>query len=92
MIVRILGEGQLEVDDGVLDHLNILDSAVESAVTADDEAAFSQALAALLDALRENGRPLPDDSLVASDAVVPGTDSSLAEVRVLLGDEGLIPG
>lgn len=92
MIIRILGEGQLEVDDSQLDRLNELDAAVEQAVESSDEPAFQQALEALLASLRESGTPLSDDSLVPSDAVVPGSDSTLSEVRDLLGDEGLIPG
>ncbi len=92
MIVRILGEGQLEVDDARLDDLNELDAAVEQAVESGDEAAFGQALEALLAAVRAHGTPLSDDSLVPSDAVVPSSDSALADVRELLGDDGLIPG
>ena len=38
MIVRILGEGQLEVADDQLETLNELDRAVESAVESGDEA------------------------------------------------------
>jgi hypothetical protein len=92
MIVRILGEGQLELADDVLDHLNSLDSAVEAAVESGDEEAFQPALATLLDAVREHGRPLPDDALQPSDAILPASDIPLAEIRELLGDEGLIPG
>jgi hypothetical protein len=92
MIVRVLGEGQLEVGDDVLAHLNTLDDAVESAVEAGDENAFREALDRLLAAVREHGQPLPDESLLPSDAVLPSSDVSLAEVRQLLGDEGLIPG
>jgi hypothetical protein len=92
MIVRILGEGQLELADDVLDHLNTLDSAVEAAVESDDETAFRSALTTLLDAVREHGQSLPDDALLPSDAILPASDIPLAEVRQLLGDEGLIPG
>jgi hypothetical protein len=92
MIVRVLGEGQLELEDGALDHLNSLDAAVEASVESGDEAGFRTALGTLLDAVREHGRPLPDDSLLPSDAILPAPDVSLAEVRQLLGDEGLIPG
>ena len=46
MIVRILGEGQLEVADDQLDALNELDSAVESAVEAGDEAGVQRRAAA----------------------------------------------
>ena len=54
MIVRILGEGQLEVADDQLESLNELDRTVESAVEAGDEAAFTTALAALLDGVRRS--------------------------------------
>ena len=57
VIVRILGEGQLEVADDQLDALNELDRAVEAAVEAGDEAAFASALAALLDGVRRAGHP-----------------------------------
>ena len=92
MIVRVLGEGQLEVGDDVLDQLNVLDDAVEAAVESGDEAAFREALDGLLQAVRAHGRPLPDDAIVPSDAILPAPDVPLAQVRDLLGDEGLIPG
>jgi hypothetical protein len=49
-------------------------------------------LTALLARVREVGKPLPDEEIVPSELVLPSSDASLAEVRELLGDEGLIPG
>ena len=92
MIVRILGEGQLEVPDEQLDALNALDSAVEDAVNEGDEGAFSAALGALLDGVRDSGTPLADDSLEDSDLILPPADATIDEVRDLLSDDGLIPG
>ena len=92
MIVRILGEGQWEVDDEQLTSLNGLDEQVEAAVEAGDEETFSSTLAALLDAVRKGGSVLPDDSLEDSDLILPPADATLAEVRELLNDDGLIPG
>jgi hypothetical protein len=92
VIVRILGEGQVDVPDGELDALNDLDDALQRAVDGGDEEGFIQSLAALLSRVRDIGRPLPDEEIVASDLVLPSADASLAEVRELLGDEGLIPG
>ena len=92
MIVRILGEGQVDVPDSQLDSLNSLDDAVQQAVDGGDDEAFTQSLAALLNRVREVGKALPDDEIVPSDLVLPSADASLAEVRELLGDEGLIPG
>jgi hypothetical protein len=94
MIIRILGQGQYEVDDAHADGLNQLDAALESAVDAGDEQRFRTALLDLLGRVREHGSPLPDDALVPSDAAVPGDDATLAEVKDLLvgSDEGFIPG
>jgi hypothetical protein len=92
VIVRILGEGQRRVDDAAVDGLNALDDKLVVAVEAGDDEAFRAALSALLDQVREAGAPLPDDEIVPSDLVLPTSDASLAEVRELLGDDGLIPG
>jgi hypothetical protein len=92
MIVRILGEGQLELPDTELDALNELDARVEEAVKSDDQDAFGPALAALLDGVRRAGQPLAEDSLEDSDLILPPADATIAEVRDLLSDDGLIPG
>ena len=94
MIVRVLGEGQYDVDDTHAELLNGLDSGLERAVEAGDETAFRAALAELLSQVRTIGERLPDDSLEPSDAALPDESSSLEEVRALLADSsgGLIPG
>lgn len=92
MIIRILGEGQFEVDDARIEELNELDRAVESAVETGNEAAFRAALTALVDGVRAAGSALPDDALVDSDLALPPADATLDEVRALLEDDGLIPG
>jgi hypothetical protein len=92
MIVRILGEGQLEVPDEEVDGLNALDDALQKALDTDDDDAFRTALHALLDRVRGVGQPLPADSLQPSELILPAPDAHVDEVRELLGDEGLIPG
>lgn len=92
MIVRILGEGQFELDDARLEGLNQLDEAVVAAVDSGDETGYSTALGDLLAAVRSEGRPVADDFIAPSDALLPSEDVSLGELRDLLGDEGLIPG
>ena len=92
MIVRILGEGQLEVADSALDELNELDGQLEAAVDRGDEAGFSAALAALLGRVREIGTPADPDTLAPSALILPQADATMAEVRGLLSDDGLIPG
>jgi len=91
VIVRILGEGQWDVEEAHLEVLNTLDGAVEAAVEADDDAAFSASLTALLDAVRTQGTRLEDDSLEDSDLILPPSDATVDEVRAMLSDEGLVP-
>ncbi len=92
MIVRILGEGQYDVDDSTLESLNVLDSAVESAVEAGDEPAFSTALDQLLAGVRKASTAHDPQSLDESDLILPPADATIDEVRELLADDGLIPG
>ena len=92
MIVRILGEGQLQVDDSASTELNSLDAALEKAVNSGDEAAFRAALVALLDRVRALGTPLAAETLEPSDSILPRADADLDEVRSMLTDEGYIPG
>ena len=91
MIVRIMGEGQWELDAAHLEQLNALDSAVERAVEAGDVMAFADGFAQLLDGVRTQGTRVPDDSLLDSDLILPPADATLEEVRALLTDEGLVP-
>jgi len=92
VIVRILGEGQLEVDDSAVTELNALDSQLEAATDRNDEAAFGAALEALLSRVRALGRPLEDATLEPSELILPQDGATMAEVRKLLTDDGLIPG
>jgi hypothetical protein len=92
VIVRILGEGQLEVPEEAVEELNELDADLEAAVEQGDEAAFQSALAALLARIREVGSPADPDTLEPSGLIVPQPDATMAEVHKLLSDEGLIPG
>ena len=92
MIVRILGQGQLEVPESASAQLNELDAAVEAAVDHNDEATFRPALRALLAKVEELGSPTDAADLRPSELIIPGPDASMDEVRKLLTDEGLIPG
>ncbi|MET8290735.1 hypothetical protein AB0M86_00060 [Streptomyces sp. NPDC051639] len=92
MIVRIMGEGQVRLDDGHLTELNKLDDELLAEVEGGDEAGFRRTLAALLDAVHRLGTPLPDDALEPSGLILPSPDATLAEVRDLLDGDGLIPG
>jgi len=91
MIVRVLGEGQFEVDDEVAKGLNDLDDQAERALEAGDESQLSELLVRMAEAVRTNGTRLPEEDLSPSEAIVPPEDLSLEEARRLFEDEGLIP-
>ena len=92
MIVRILGEGQLHVDDSALAELNELDAQLEAAVERRDQAGFAAASAALFGRIREIGTPAEPDELEPSALILPPADASMEDVRKLLTDDGLISG
>lgn len=92
MIVRIMGEGQLELPDSALDDLNAFDRLAELAVEAGDENAFAAALVALHDAVRTRGVVLAGDVLAPSDVVLPPVGATVDDVRALFAGEGMVPG
>lgn len=92
MIVRIMGEGQVELADSHFTELNRLDDELSAELDSGDEAGFRRTLTALLAAVRSMGTPLPDASLEPSELILPSPDASLEEVRAMLREDGLIPG
>ena len=91
MIVRLMGEGQLEVAEGDLAALNKLDGELEAAIESGDEDKFRTALHALLEQVRAVGKALPAEDLAPSGLILPPADATMEEVRAMLGDAGLIP-
>jgi hypothetical protein len=91
VIVRIMGEGQVDVAEGDLAALNTLDTELESAIESGDEEKFRTALHALLEQVRAVGKALPAEDLAPSELILPPADATMSEVRAMLGDAGLIP-
>src|SRR5207253_1540289 len=91
VIVRLMGEGQLRIDDSHVERLNEIDNAAAAALEIGDEAAFRDRLEELHAAVREVGEPLEASDLSASELIVPPVDLSLEEARELFSGEGLIP-
>jgi hypothetical protein len=92
MIVRILGEGQLSVDDSAASELNELDAKLEATVERNDEPGFRTALSDLLTRVRSLGSPVEAGTLDTSELILPGDGATIAEVRKLLAGDGLLPG
>ncbi|MFD7097033.1 hypothetical protein ACFV0B_31735 [Streptomyces xanthophaeus] len=92
MIVRIMGEGQVELGDEHLPELNKLDDELLAEMEGGDEDGFRRTLGALLEAVRRLGEPLPDEALEPSELILPAPEATLDEVKEMLKDDGLIPG
>jgi len=93
VIVRLMGEGQYEIDDEVAKGLNDLDEQAGHAVESGNEEQLSQLLRRMAEQVRANGARLADEDLSPSQAVIPPDDLSLDEARRLFEEdgEGLIP-
>jgi len=91
VIVRLMGEGQYRVDDGLREELNGLDERAVTAIDGDDEASLDDVLDEMAQLVRDRGERLPDDDLSPSDIVIPPSDLSLEETKKLFSEEGLVP-
>jgi hypothetical protein len=91
MIVRISGEDQYRLDDGLHDQLDKLAGAAHVAVDAGDAAGFERSLGELLDFVRANGSRVGDEEIETSDVILPPSDTTLAEAGTEFTGEGLIP-
>jgi len=91
VIVRLMGEGQYTVDDGLRERLNELDDLAGRALEAGDETELDARLDQMFELVKAEGERLADDDLSSSDAVVPPSDMTLEETRQLMSAEGFIP-
>ena len=92
MIVRISTEGQYELTESDAEVLNELDNQAVAACDTGDEEQFNQAFKELIEFVRRNGQPVPEDRLDPSDVIIPPPDVSFDEARAEFSGEGLIPG
>jgi chromosome condensin MukBEF complex kleisin-like MukF subunit len=91
VIVRLMGEGQFEIDDGLAGRLNELDDRAQAAAEAEDEPELDRVLDEMWQVVQAGGERLADDHLSTSDVVIPPSDLTLEETRRLLSPEGFIP-
>ena len=91
MIVRLVGEGQYEIDDSLMERLNALDRQAMDALSQEDEPSLDRYLDEMGKLVRKGGTRLPEDALSPSDAVIPPSDLTLEETRRLVSEQGLIP-
>lgn len=93
LIVRLSGRGQYELttdDETLLVELNELDNEIV-ALLAQTESELQRLLEQMAAQVEANGEVV-DDSLEASDLILPPTDLTLAEAAEFFTGEGIIPG
>jgi hypothetical protein len=91
MIVRLMGEGQFELDKKHMDEMNKIDNNVVKIVNKGDEKAFKAEFRKLTEYVHRYGKPIPHEILKPSDVIVPPADISLEEARKIFKGEGLVP-
>ncbi len=89
MIVRIMDEGQYEVSESSLARLEELDEKLNAAIAADDDSAFADTLATLINDVRSSGTPVGPEVITPSNLTLPHEGASISEVRELLNSEDL---
>ena len=83
MIIRILHEGQYELDGKTLEDVRRLDLELLQVVASANESGYQETLGTLLATIRKEGRKLGDHELKESHLIVPGSDFHLDEARAL---------
>jgi len=91
MIVRLMGEGQFELDEKQLDEVNKIDNNIVKLVDNGDEKAFLTEFRKLTDYVRQNGKKLDDEILKPSDVIIPPADITFEEAKAIFRGEGIIP-
>lgn len=92
-IVRIMGQGQFNVDGKTLKKLNDLDNSIVELVSQErsDDTLFKEKLAQLSEMVVSRGKPLDPKEIIQSDIILPSADLSLDEAKRLFKGEGVIP-
>jgi hypothetical protein len=90
VIIRVLHEGQYEVEGQALQRVDELDSQIFEAVADGNQGRYEQLFGQVLEAVRRDGKPLAADDLRPSELILPAADSTLEEVRSLFEQEGLM--
>lgn len=92
MIVRLMGEGQYELDDECIEEVNKIDDEITKFVENDDGESFKAAFLKMKEYIRANGTKIPDELIKPSEVIIPPCDLTLEEAKKLYkGEEGMIP-
>ncbi|NKQ39377.1 MAG: hypothetical protein HF967_07950 [Methanosarcinales archaeon] len=91
MIVRMMGEGQYELDSECIKEVNKIDNEITDFVENDDAESFKTSFLKMKEYIRANGDKIPDDVIKPSELVIPPCDLTIEEAKKLFKDDGMIP-
>lgn len=91
MIVRLMGEGQYELDKKYVDEINNIDNNIVKIVDKGDEEDFRNEFRKLSDYIRTNGKKIPDKVVKPSEIIIPPSDLTLDEAKKIFAGDGIFP-
>jgi len=91
MIVRLMGEGQYELDKKHVDEVNKIDNNIVKIVNTGNEKDFKSEFKKLSDYVRKNGKKISDDVIKPSGIIIPPSDLTLDEAKKIFAGDGLFP-
>jgi CBS domain-containing protein len=90
MIVRIMGEGQYDLDERVLQELNAIDNRIVDHVRKNEADEFRADLGRLISTVKSNGKQVDAKEITKSDIIIPPKDLTLEEAKGIFKGDGLI--
>jgi hypothetical protein len=90
MIVRIMGQGQYEVDESLVNQLNAIDNRIVGHVSRDDQNGFRKDLAKLISLVKGKGDRLDPVKIIQSEIIIPPEDLTFEEAKRIFSGHGLI--
>jgi hypothetical protein len=91
MIVRLMGEGQYELEKKHVDEVNMIDNNIVKIVNTGNELDFKTEFKKLSDYVRKNGKKISDDVIKPSGIIIPPSDLTLDEAKKIFAGDGLFP-
>lgn len=91
MIVRLMGEGQYELDKKYVDEVNKIDNNIVNIVQKGDEKVFKDEFKKLSEYVRKNGKKISDEVIKPSEIIIPPSDLTLDEAKRIFAGDGLFP-
>jgi len=91
MIVRLMGEGQYELEKKHIDEVNKIDNNIVKIINKGDEEVFRSEFKKLSEYVRKNGKRISDEVIKPSEIIIPPYDLTLDEAKRIFAGDGIFP-